>query len=58
MNAFRTMFRTAKSTIRSFLPSEKKARRAIARRFAESVTRKPARHAPGLWPWATRSLSF
>lgn len=59
MNAFRTMFRNAKSTIRSFLPSEKKARRAIARHFAASVTRKsPAHYAPGLWPWGTRSLSF
>jgi hypothetical protein len=58
MNAIRTMLRNAKSTIRSFLPSEKEARRTIARRFAASVSRKPVRHAPGLWPWATRSLSF
>jgi hypothetical protein len=48
MNAFRSIYRT----VRSFLPSEKKARRAIARHFAASVTRKaPRSDAPGLWPW-------
>ena len=51
MNAFRSIYRT----VRSFLPSEKKARRAIARHFAASVTRKaPRPDAPGLWPWGAR----
>ena len=51
MNAFRSFYRT----VRSFLPSEKKARQAIASRFARAVRRKaPTAYAPGLWPWATR----
>jgi len=62
MNAFRTIIRSSihgmlapLTTVRSYLPSERKARRAIARRFAASVTRKaPAKYGPGLWPWAVR----
>jgi hypothetical protein len=51
MNAFRSIYRT----VRSFLPSQKKGREAIARHFAAAVTRKaPAAHGPGLWPWAAR----
>jgi hypothetical protein len=51
MNAFRSIYRT----VRSWLPSEKKARERIARRFADSVRRKaPAPYAPGLWPWGAR----
>ncbi len=51
MNPFRSIYRT----VRSFLPSEKKARRTIASRFAASLSRKSANAcAPGLWPWATR----
>jgi hypothetical protein len=52
MNAFRSIYRA----VRSFLPSQKKERQLLARRFARAIRRKaPATDAPGLWPWAART---
>ena len=56
MTIYRTVIRTLSApvaAVRSHLPSEKKARRAIASRFAAAVTRQsPSSRAPGFWPWA------
>jgi hypothetical protein len=62
MNALTTITRTVSaplSAVRSYLPSERKARREIASRFAASVSRKaPATSAPGFWPWARSPCSL